>query len=103
MKHYKSSQLLSYLLAHADDIRALHATEHGRDWLFLLFSYTWNVNSFIDRDTLVRHLAPVVGPELEHTMLTYGQKLDKQGYDRGHKDGREDGLKAGAKGRTVLP
>ncbi|WP_428264486.1 hypothetical protein [Haliangium sp.] len=36
-------------------------------------------------------LVPVVGPEMEQTMLTYGQKLEKKGYDEGIRKGVEKG------------
>ena len=91
MKHYRSRELDVFIAARADDVRLLHATEHGRLWLFRLLSYTWHVNRYIDRDTLVRQLVPLVGPEIEHTMLTYGQKLEQQGFDKGIEKGVEKG------------
>jgi hypothetical protein len=104
MKHYRSRQLGVFIAAHADDVRLLHATEPGRLWLFRLLSYTWHVNRYIDRDTLVRQLVPLVGPEIEHTMLTYGQKLEQQGFDKGVEKGIEKGIEKGVeKGqRTTL-
>ncbi|HWN70365.1 MAG TPA: Rpn family recombination-promoting nuclease/putative transposase, partial [Haliangium sp.] len=75
MKHYKSPRLLDFLLAHAADIRDLLATEHGRIGLLISIRYTEHVNPHLDRDTLVRHLAPLVGPELENSMHIYEQFL----------------------------
>jgi hypothetical protein len=85
MKHYRDRDLAIFIAAHADDVRRLHATEAGRLWLYRLLSYTWHVNRYTDRDSLVRHLVPLVGPEIEHTMLTYGQRLEQQGVQKGQR------------------
>jgi hypothetical protein len=91
MKHYRDRNLAIFIAAHADDVRRLHATEAGRLWLYRLLSYTWHVNRYTDRDSLVRHLIPLVGPEIEHTMLTYGQRLEQQGVEKGVEKGIEKG------------
>jgi hypothetical protein len=88
MKHGPAEELIERLVAHHDDIRALMATEHGRIGWFLILRYTWYVNPYIDRETLVRDLVPVIGPELEVTMLTYGQKLEQKGFDKGLEQGQ---------------
>jgi predicted transposase YdaD len=71
MKHARSPELLAFYLAHADDVRELLATEHGRLGLFISIRYTECVNPDLKRDILIRHLAPLVGPGLEHTMHTF--------------------------------
>jgi hypothetical protein len=95
MKHGPAENLIDHLVAHHEDIRALMATEHGRAGWLLILRYTWYVNPYIDRETLVRDLVPVIGPELEDTMLTYGQKLEQKGFDRGLEKGLEQGLEKG--------
>jgi hypothetical protein len=75
MKHARSPELLAFYLAHADDIRALLATESGRFGLIMVIRYTEELNPHLDPATLIRHLAPVVGPELEHAMHPYERFL----------------------------
>ncbi len=50
-------------------------------------------------DELIDRLKPVVGPEIEATMLTEGQRLEKRIYDEGHKQGYHEGQ---AHGRDLL-
>jgi hypothetical protein len=95
MKHYRSPELLAFFVAHADDIRALLTTEHGRLGLVISVRYTERVNPHLDRDTLIRHLAPLVGPTFEHTMLTFEQLLRNEEFEKGIDKGREDGIKEG--------
>jgi hypothetical protein len=87
MKHYRSPRMLAFWLAHADDVRELLATEHGRIGLVISIRYTERVNPHVDRDTLIRHLAPLVGPGLEDTMLTFEQLLRKEEYQKGEESG----------------
>jgi hypothetical protein len=75
MKHARSPELLAFYLAHAADVRELLATEHGRLGLLIVFRYTRHLNPHLGRDTLIRHLVPVVGPELESIMHPYEQFL----------------------------
>src|SRR5690606_28902080 len=56
-------------------------------WVTLV-RYTWEVNPHIDRETFVQHFAPVVTPEVTSTMLTYAQKLRKEGFDAGIEQGQ---------------
>jgi predicted transposase YdaD len=95
MKHGPAEDLTEHLVAHQEDIRALMATAHGRAGWLLILRYTWYVNPYIDWETLVRDLVPVIGPELEETMLTYGQKLEQKGFDKGLEQGLEKGLEQG--------
>jgi hypothetical protein len=103
MKHYRSPGLLAFLLAHAADIRDLLATEHGSLGLFISIRYTEHVNPHVDRETLIRHLAPVVGPGLEQTMLTFEQLLRNEirdevrdeVRDEGRREGRREGIEEG--------
>jgi predicted transposase YdaD len=99
MKHGSSPEFLAFYLAHAADVRDLLASEHGRLGLYISISYTERVHPELDRDTLIRHLTPLVGPGLEHTMLTFEQLLRNEafekGLDKGREQGREDGIKEG--------
>ncbi len=95
MKHYRSPRLLAFYLAHAADVRDLLATEHGRLGLFISIRYTERVNPHLDRDTLIRHLAPLVGPGLEDTMLTFEQLLRKEEFQKGIEKGVEKGVVRG--------
>jgi hypothetical protein len=83
MKYAKSRRVKGFLIAHVSDMRILLASEHGRFWLFRLLSYTWSVSPYYDRATLLGHLTPVLGPELQQTMLTFDELLGKESYDRG--------------------
>jgi hypothetical protein len=51
----------------------------------------------VGRDELEKTLIPTVGPEIKNSMLTYGQKLEKQGLDRGIDLGRKEGIDLGRK------
>jgi hypothetical protein len=95
MKHARSPDILAFYLAHAGDVRELLATHHGRIGLFLSIDYTDRVHPDLDRDTLIRHLAPLVGPGLEHAMLNYEQLLRKEEHDKGREDGIKEGVEKG--------
>ena len=95
MVSLEEGQFVSYNFSSWREVSELQATEDGSLGVFIAIRYTERVSPYIDRDLLIRTLAPLVGPGLEHTMLTYGQKLDKQGYDRGRRDGHSDGRKDG--------
>lgn len=86
MKYCKSERLTRFYLSHAEDVRQLLTSEHGRRTLYFLFDYTESVHPFLDRATLVRLLAPVVGPEIESIMLTYEElvelKAEQRAYER---------------------
>jgi hypothetical protein len=75
MKHYRSPDILAFFVAHVDDVRELLTTEHGQLGLLISIRYTERVNPHLDRDSLIRHLTPLVGPGLEQTMLTFEQLL----------------------------
>ncbi len=42
-------------------------------------------------DELIERLKSVVGPEIQATMLTQGQRLEKRIFDEGHKQGYDEG------------
>jgi hypothetical protein len=92
MKHVGSPQLLGFFIAHADDVRDLLTTEHGR---LVSLRYTERVSRHLDRDTLIHHLAPLVGPGLEHTMLTFEQLLRNEEFQKGIDKGIERGIERG--------
>jgi hypothetical protein len=103
MKHARSPEVLTFYLAHTADVRELLATEHGRHVLALSMRYTERVNGQLERDILIRHLAPLVGPGLEDHMLTFEQLLRKEEFEKGVDQGREDGIKEGIeKGQREL-
>jgi hypothetical protein len=103
MKHAGSPQLLGFFIAHADDVRDLLTTEHGRLGLFISIRYTERVSRHLDRDTLIHHLAPLVGPGLEHTMLTFEQLLRNEEFQKGVDKGIDKGIAKGVeKGQRAL-
>lgn len=95
MKHYQSGTVIAFLHDHAEDVRLLYATEHGRLCLALLLQYTWQVNPHTTQDTLVALVSDLVGQNIEQTMVSLEELLNKETYDRGRKDGVELGLEAG--------
>jgi hypothetical protein len=95
MKHARSPDLLAFYVAHADDVRELLATEHGRRSLVISMRYTERVNRNLERDTLLRHLAPLVGPGLEDHMLNFEQLLRKEEFEKGVEKGIEEGVEKG--------
>jgi hypothetical protein len=90
MKHYRSPHLLAFFIAHANDVRALLATEHGSLGLFITIRHTESVSPHLDRDTLIRHLGPLVGPGLERTMLTFEQLLRREEFQKGEDHGQRE-------------
>jgi hypothetical protein len=94
MKHYRSGAVIAFLDQHAEDVRVLYATEHGRIWLSRLLRYTWLVNPHTNRETLIDLVARLVGQDIDQTMLTLDQLLEKGTYDKGREDGVEEGQRA---------
>jgi hypothetical protein len=101
MKHARSPELLAFYLAHADDVRELLATEHGRLGLLIVFRYTERLNPRLDRNTLIRHLEPLVGPGLESIMHPYEQFLREDLRDEIFEKGVEKGVEKGQR-ETLL-
>jgi hypothetical protein len=95
MKHCKSKQLDGFLLAHTDDVRQLLTSEHGRRGLFFIFDYTESVHPFHDQASLIRLLAPVVGPELEQNMLTYEQLVEQKAFEKASRQVSENAFEKG--------
>ncbi len=91
MKYARSELLIDRLVAHRADIQVLLASEPGREQWLVLLHYMWTVNPHVSQDELIEQLKPVVGSEMEETMLTEGQRLEKRGYDKGHKQGYNEG------------
>ncbi len=94
MKYYQSRQLIVFLAEHADDIRTLYATEHGRLWLSRMLSYIAYAHPHVARGELIRLLTPLVGEEIQHTMLPIDELLSQGIYDQGRKAGLEQGLQS---------
>jgi hypothetical protein len=84
MKHARAADLLAHLeaLGRRGDLRALLSTEHGRAWWRRNVRYSLAANDWLDLETLMRVLTPVTGPEMEETMLTYGQKMELEMMER---------------------
>jgi predicted transposase YdaD len=103
MKHYQSETVIAFLEGHAEDIRVLYATEHGRIWLSRLLRYTWHVNPHAYRKPLIYLVARLVGQDIEQTMLTLDQLLEKATYEKGIEKGIEKGVEKGVeKGQREL-
>ncbi|GAB4510954.1 MAG: Rpn family recombination-promoting nuclease/putative transposase [Haliangiales bacterium] len=103
MKYARSELLIDRLVAHHADIQVLLASEPGRDQWLVLLHYVRTMNPHVGPDELIDRLKPVVGPEIEETMLTEGQRLEKRIYDEGHKQGHKQGYHEGqAHGRDLL-
>jgi hypothetical protein len=79
----RSDPVLAYLYDHAEDVRALYATDQGRIWLALLLEYTWKVNPHITQATLMALVADLVGQNIEQTMETLEQLLRPAIFEKG--------------------
>jgi hypothetical protein len=90
-KHGRAKNLPEQLVAHAEDIRQLLATDAGRANWILVAEYLCYVTPHHTPKTLAEELGTTISPEVEETMLTAGQRLMKEEYDKGRKDGRGDG------------
>ncbi len=97
MKYARSELLIDRFVAHHADIQVLLASEPGRHHWLVLLHYVRTVNPHVGPDELIDRLKPVVGPEIQATMLTQGQQLEKRIFDEGHKQGHEQGHKQGHK------
>lgn len=97
MKHYKSPEVLVFLSEHADDVRALNATEYGRLWLSRLLRYIELVHPRVDREALIGLLTALLGEEITEIMLTFddivaerfGAEVAERIYERGIEKGLE--------------
>jgi len=99
-KHSRSDDLPEKLVFHDRTISSLLGLDNGDTLLQTLFNYAWGANPRMDTDRLVTALKHILGPETEKKMLTYAQRLRKQGFDRGFDDGMEKGIVQGQ--RDVL-
>ena len=64
------------------------------------------MNPHVGPDELIERLKPVVGPEIQATMLTQGQRLEKRIFDEGHQQGYDEGQRSillGQLGRRFGP
>jgi hypothetical protein len=95
LKHYGSRDVITFMAQHAEDVRALDATEHGRMWLGRLLSYIRFANPGMDWDTIRRLLASLLGREIEPIMLTFdemvAQHFAEEVLERAHNRGVEKG------------
>jgi predicted transposase YdaD len=107
MKHVSSKHLLDQLARLRAEITRLLATDQGRSGLSGILWYIECVNPSFNRLDIVRHLGPVVGPELARTMETYEETLKRmwiekhtrlareEGVEEGRTEGRKEGRKEG--------
>jgi uncharacterized FlgJ-related protein len=79
--------VLAFLRDHAEDVRALYATEQGRIWLAKLMEYTWKVNPRISQANLMALVADLVGQDIEQTMETLEQLLRPEIFEKGVEKG----------------
>jgi hypothetical protein len=104
LKHYGSPDVITFMAQHAEDVRALDATEQGRVWLGRLLSYIRFANPGIDRETIYRLLASLLGREIERIMQTFdemaAQHFADEVLERVHDRGVEKGVEKGQ--REVL-
>lgn len=91
MKHARGAELRSKLAFHAREIVSLHRRDGGDILLEKVIRYVWGVNPHLDADDLVSTLKPIIGPEAEQTMMTYAQRLRKEGIEEGVKKGIAQG------------
>jgi hypothetical protein len=68
--------------------------KHGRLWLSRMLSYIAYAHPHVARDELIRLLTPLVGEEIQHTMLPIDELLSQGIYDQGRKAGLEQGLQS---------
>jgi hypothetical protein len=85
MKHYRSRTVIAFLHDHAEDVRVLYATAHGRVWLALLVEYTWKVNPHTSQEDLMALVAEMVGENTEQTMQTLEQLLRPEVFADGQR------------------
>jgi predicted transposase YdaD len=114
MKHVTSEHLLDLLARLHREIARLLGSEQGRIGFSGIVWYIECVHPTLNRLAIVQHLTPVVGPELEDTMLTYEETLERmyiekvtrlarnegvqEGRKEGMKEGRKEGMKEGQQG-----
>jgi hypothetical protein len=65
--------VITFMAQHAEDVRALDATEQGRVWLGRLLSYIRFANPGIDRETIRHLLASLLGRGIEPIMQTFDE------------------------------
>ena len=100
LRHGTSRDVAELLVRIAPVIAALLATPGGVILWNELIDYLWHINPLADEGLLGEALRPLLGPEVEHTMISYAQKLRNEGIDKGRDLGRDEGLLEGQ--RTML-
>lgn len=97
-KHGSSPDLGQHLARFGSEIQTLLATEHGWILFQVLLSYTWEVNPDIDMPALGDYLEPFTGQKIQKVMLSYADKLKREGLEKGLEKGlakgREQELRA---------
>ena len=92
-KHGPADDLPEILARFGTEIASLLAATGGDMLWEDLVDYVWKVNPRADENKLIRALRPVVGPEIERTMISYAQKLKQEGHQEGRLEGRNEALR----------
>jgi predicted transposase YdaD len=95
MKHVTSERVLDLLARLREEIVRLLATEHGRIGLSGIVWYIECVHPELNRFDILRHLGPVVGPEITKTMESYEETLKRMWIEKHTRLARNEGKQEG--------
>jgi len=91
----RGEEFAAKLRFHGRTINALLQMEGGDILLEILVRYLWLVNPGVDAENLEQILKPIIGPEAENIMMTFAQRLRKEGLDEGMDKGMKKGMEKG--------
>lgn len=97
----RKEDVLETLAFHAPAITSLLRMEDGYRLLETVIRYLWGVNPGMDAVNLASTLKTIIGPEAKNIMMTFAQRLRKEGFDEAVEKGRrqwmDEGMKEGMK------
>ena len=87
--------LLDILVGWADVVREVIAAPNGLEAMALVLRYIALVNDHVDAQKLQAFLDRVATPDAKDALMTYGERLIQQGFERGEQEGFQKGEQEG--------
>jgi hypothetical protein len=92
LAHGRARDIFERLRAWHAELRAVLVTAEHREHGAALLSYLCIVNPDLDVEIMREYLTNEIGPEVEETVMTAGERLIQQGYDKGFEEAQRDTL-----------
>jgi predicted transposase/invertase (TIGR01784 family) len=95
LKHARTrADLLDILFSWADIVREVIAAPNGLEAMSLVLRYIALVNDHVDPQKLQAFLDRVAPPDAKDALMTYGERLIQEGFQRGEQEGVQRGERA---------